>query len=126
MARVTDAPAEQLFRQAVELGITFWDTANIYGNGSSEEIVGRAIKAYTRRENVVLAMFRPMGQGPGGARPVPTSRPQGRATRPPATSQRSTGHEAQAVAQGCHWLMSHAARPTQTTDGPADERERDL
>jgi 1-deoxyxylulose-5-phosphate synthase len=36
MARVTDAPAEQLFRQAVELGITFWDTANIYGNGSSE------------------------------------------------------------------------------------------
>ncbi len=30
--------AEPIFRQAVELGITFWDTANIYGAGSSEEI----------------------------------------------------------------------------------------
>jgi aryl-alcohol dehydrogenase-like predicted oxidoreductase len=64
-----DASAEPLFRQAVELGITFWDTANIYGKGSSEEIVGRAIKAYTRREHVVLAtkLFMPMGEGPGGS-----------------------------------------------------------
>jgi aryl-alcohol dehydrogenase-like predicted oxidoreductase len=36
--------AEPIFRQAVELGITFWDTANAYGHGSSEEIVGRAIR----------------------------------------------------------------------------------
>ncbi|WP_413249170.1 aldo/keto reductase [Sinomonas flava] len=63
-----DAGAEPLFRQAVELGITFWDTANVYGYGSSEEIVGRAIQEYTRREDVVLAtkVFFPMHEGPGG------------------------------------------------------------
>ncbi|GAA2203611.1 aldo/keto reductase [Sinomonas flava] len=63
-----DAAAEPLFRQALELGITFWDTANVYGYGSSEEIVGRAIQKYTRREDVVLAtkVFFPMHEGPGG------------------------------------------------------------
>src|SRR5450830_1663395 len=40
-----DAGAEPIFRQAVEAGVTFWDTANVYGYGSSEEIVGRAIAA---------------------------------------------------------------------------------
>lgn len=63
-----DDAAEPIFRQAVELGITFWDTANVYGYGSSEEIVGRAVKKYTRREDVVLAtkvMFK-MHDGPGG------------------------------------------------------------
>jgi aryl-alcohol dehydrogenase-like predicted oxidoreductase len=64
-----DAGAEPLFRQAVELGITFWDTANIYGMGTSEEITGRAVKKYTRRDDVVLAtkLFLPMHQGPGGS-----------------------------------------------------------
>ncbi|MFL0358269.1 aldo/keto reductase [Curtobacterium flaccumfaciens] len=59
--------AEPLFRQAVELGITFWDTANVYGLGSSERIVGDAIRQYTRREDVVLAtkLFNRMGDGPG-------------------------------------------------------------
>ena len=64
-----DAAAEPIFRQAVDLGITFWDTANIYGFGSSEEIVGRAINRYSRREDVVLATklrFR-MHDGPGGS-----------------------------------------------------------
>ena len=37
-----DDAAEPIFRQAVELGITFWDTANIYGFGTAEEIMGRA------------------------------------------------------------------------------------
>lgn len=64
-----DDAAEPIFRQAVELGITFWDTANVYGYGSSEEVVGRAIAKYTRREDVVLAtkVFFPMHDGPGGA-----------------------------------------------------------
>ena len=63
-----DAAAEPLFRQAVELGITFWDTANAYGYGSSEEIVGRAIRKYSRREDVVLAtkVYFKMHDGPGG------------------------------------------------------------
>ncbi len=63
-----DAGAEPIFRQAVELGITLWDTANVYGYGSSEEIVGRALKKYTRREDIVLAtkVYFPMHEGPGG------------------------------------------------------------
>lgn len=37
---LNDERVEPVFRQALELGITFWDTANIYGIGTSEEIVG--------------------------------------------------------------------------------------
>ena len=64
-----DDGAEPIFRQAVELGITFWDTANIYGHGTSEEIVGRAIDRYARRDDIVLAtkLFSKMHDGPGGS-----------------------------------------------------------
>src|ERR1700748_1859825 len=63
-----DEEAAPIFRQAVELGITFWDTANIYGYGTSEEGTARAIKTFTRREGVVLAtkLFQRMYEGPGG------------------------------------------------------------
>ena len=44
-----------IFRQAAELGVTFWDTPNVYSSGTSEEIVGRAIKTYVRRDDIVLA-----------------------------------------------------------------------
>ena len=66
---LADEAAAPIFRQAVELGITFWDTANVYSLGTSEEIVGRAIKEYSRREDVVLAtkVFFPMHDGPGGS-----------------------------------------------------------
>ena len=58
-----------LLKQAVELGINFWDTANVYSDGSSEEIVGRAIKTYSRREEIVLAtkVNGRMRPGPNGA-----------------------------------------------------------
>jgi 1-deoxyxylulose-5-phosphate synthase len=61
--------AGPFFAQAVELGITFWDTANVYQKGSSEEIVGKAIKTYSRREDIVLAtkVHFPMHHGPGGS-----------------------------------------------------------
>lgn len=64
-----DAGGEPIFRQAVELGITFWDTANVYGFGTSEEIVGRAITKYSRREDIVLAtkLHFKMHDGPGGS-----------------------------------------------------------
>jgi len=57
------------FRQAVELGVTFWDTANAYQGGSSEEYVGRAVKRYSRREEIVLAtkVNGKMHAGPGGS-----------------------------------------------------------
>ncbi|KDP89717.1 MULTISPECIES: aldo/keto reductase [Clavibacter] len=55
-----------LIRRAVELGITFFDTANVYSDGSSEEITGRALKAMTKREEVVIAtkVHGAMGEGP--------------------------------------------------------------
>lgn len=65
---LNDEQAEPIFRLALELGITFWDTANIYGIGTSEEIVGRAIKKYSIREEIVLAtkVNSKMHEGPGG------------------------------------------------------------
>ena len=63
-----DVGAKPIFTQALELGINFWDTTNAYGFGTSEEIVGRAIKEYSRREDIVLAtkVFFKMHDGPGG------------------------------------------------------------
>jgi aryl-alcohol dehydrogenase-like predicted oxidoreductase len=61
--------AGPIFRRAVELGITLWDTANVYGFGASEELVGHAIREYSRREDIVLAtkVGLPMHDGPGGS-----------------------------------------------------------
>ncbi|MHA6912865.1 aldo/keto reductase [Ralstonia pseudosolanacearum] len=65
---LTDEESQPLLKQAVELGINFWDTANIYGMGSSEEIIGRAMRKFSRREDIVLAtkLRFPMHAGPGG------------------------------------------------------------
>ncbi|HBX81888.1 MAG TPA: alcohol dehydrogenase, partial [Propionibacteriaceae bacterium] len=61
--------AQPYFRQAMDLGITFWDTANVYTYGSSEEIVGRAIKTFSKRDDIVLAtkVHFKMHAGPGGS-----------------------------------------------------------
>jgi aryl-alcohol dehydrogenase-like predicted oxidoreductase len=66
---LADDDAQPFFEQAVELGITFWDTSNNYQAGTSEEVVGRAIKRYSRREDIVLAtkVFGKMHDGPGGS-----------------------------------------------------------
>ncbi|MET7485244.1 aldo/keto reductase [Streptomyces sp. NPDC005538] len=44
-----------LIRQALEAGINFFDTANVYSDGTSEEITGRALRDFARRDEVVLA-----------------------------------------------------------------------
>ena len=64
-----DEAAQPFFEQAVELGINFWDTANVYGFGTSEEIVGRAVKKFTRRDEIVLGtkLYFKMHDGPGGS-----------------------------------------------------------
>jgi aryl-alcohol dehydrogenase-like predicted oxidoreductase len=54
-----------LIKQAVELGINFFDTANVYSDGTSEEILGRALKDFTRREDVVIATKVHGGKRPG-------------------------------------------------------------
>jgi aryl-alcohol dehydrogenase-like predicted oxidoreductase len=47
--------SQPFFRQALDLGINFFDTANVYSSGASEEVLGRFLKANARREAVVLA-----------------------------------------------------------------------
>src|ERR1700754_2448356 len=58
-----------LIKQALDLGINFFDTANVYSDGTSEEIVGRALKDFVRREDVVIAtkVNSRMRPGPNGA-----------------------------------------------------------
>ncbi len=57
-----------LIRQAIEAGVNFFDTANVYSLGSSEEITGRALKDFAKRDEVVLAtkVHGVMREGPNG------------------------------------------------------------
>jgi aryl-alcohol dehydrogenase-like predicted oxidoreductase len=50
-----EAQSRRVIQRAVELGITFFDTANMYSSGESEEVLGRAIHALCRRDEVVIA-----------------------------------------------------------------------
>ena len=61
--------AVRFFWQALDLGITFWDTANGYNSGTSEQAVGRALKELTRRDDIVVAtkVYFPVHDGPGGS-----------------------------------------------------------
>jgi len=63
-----DAASQPLLRRALELGINFFDTANVYSTGVSEEILGRAIREHGDRDNMVIAtkLFFPMNSGPNG------------------------------------------------------------
>lgn len=64
---VLDEDAARLFIQrALELGINFFDTADMYSLGVSEEVVGRALHDFARRHEVIIGtkVFNPMGPGP--------------------------------------------------------------
>jgi len=64
---VLDEEASRPFiRRALELGVNFFDTADMYSRGRSEEILGRALRDFGRREEVVIAtkVYFPMGPGP--------------------------------------------------------------
>jgi 1-deoxyxylulose-5-phosphate synthase len=50
-----EAASQPFFRQALDLGINFFDTANVYSSGASEEVLGRFLKGSVRRESVVIA-----------------------------------------------------------------------
>lgn len=60
--------ARPLIKHTLEAGINFFDTANMYSNGSSEEILGRALKDFANRDDVVIAtkLRHPMRSGPNG------------------------------------------------------------
>jgi aryl-alcohol dehydrogenase-like predicted oxidoreductase len=63
-----DEASRPFIRAAVEAGINFFDTANVYSAGTSEEIVGRALKEYAQRDEIVLAtkVHGQMHEGPNG------------------------------------------------------------
>lgn len=66
---LNEEESRPFIKKALELGINFFDTANMYSAGTSEEFVGRALKEYADRDQIVLATkvhFR-MHAGPNGA-----------------------------------------------------------
>ncbi|MEJ2368777.1 MAG: aldo/keto reductase [Acidobacteriota bacterium] len=65
---LSEDEARPFFKRALELGINFFDTANVYSYGASEEITGRALREFARREEVVVAtkVWGVMRPGPNG------------------------------------------------------------
>lgn len=65
---LTEEESRPFIKRALELGINFFDTADMYSLGVSEEVTGRALNDMARREEVVLAtkVYFPIGQGPNG------------------------------------------------------------
>jgi 1-deoxyxylulose-5-phosphate synthase len=63
-----ESEARPFFKRAIELGINFFDTANVYSFGASEEVTGRALRELARREEVVIAtkVYNVMRPGPNG------------------------------------------------------------
>src|SRR5208337_2179513 len=61
--------ARPFYKHALEKGITFFDTADIYSLGVSEEVTGRALRDFAKRDEVVVAtkVFNRMGPDPNGA-----------------------------------------------------------
>ncbi|MET3769105.1 aryl-alcohol dehydrogenase-like predicted oxidoreductase [Marisediminicola sp. UYEF4] len=66
---IPEEASRPFIKQALEAGVTTFDTANVYSDGSSEEIVGRALADYAARDEVVIAtkVHGRMRTGPGGA-----------------------------------------------------------
>ncbi|UNJ81246.1 aldo/keto reductase (plasmid) [Bacillus sp. CMF21] len=64
-----DEKSRPIIKKALELGINFFDTANVYSIGTSEEILGRALKDFANRDEIVLAtkVHGQMHEGPNGA-----------------------------------------------------------
>lgn len=65
---LNEQESRPFIRKALELGVNFFDTANIYSDGTSEEIVGRALKEFASRDEIVLAtkVHGRMRSGPNG------------------------------------------------------------
>lgn len=63
---LSEEQSRPFIRRALELGINFFDTADMYSRGASEEVLGRALKDFARRDQVIVAtkVFYRMGEGP--------------------------------------------------------------
>lgn len=66
---LNEEASRPFIKRSLELGINFFDTANVYSDGTSEEIVGRALRDFAKREDVVIAtkVHGRMRPGPNGA-----------------------------------------------------------
>ncbi|WP_209125144.1 aldo/keto reductase [Alkalihalobacillus sp. BA299] len=66
---LNEEQSRSIIKKALDLGINFFDTANVYSMGTSEEFLGRALKEYANRDEVVLAtkVHGRMHEGPNGA-----------------------------------------------------------
>ncbi|MDQ0496899.1 aldo/keto reductase [Paenibacillus brasilensis] len=65
---IEETHSRSFIKKALDLGINFFDTANIYSDGTSEEILGRALKDFAKRDEVVIAtkVGNPVHTGPNG------------------------------------------------------------
>ena len=65
---LNEEDSRPVIQKALELGINFFDTANVYSLGASEEILGRALKDFAKRDEVIIAtkVFGVMREGPNG------------------------------------------------------------
>ena len=65
---LSEEESRPLIKHALDAGINFFDTANMYSQGSSEEILGRALKDFADRDDIVIAtkLRHPMRPGPNG------------------------------------------------------------
>src|ERR1700733_7017708 len=65
---LSEEESRPFIKRALELGVNFLDTANIYSDGQSEAVLGRAIRDFTRRDEVVIAtkVWGPVRPGPNG------------------------------------------------------------
>ena len=65
---LNEEDSRTIIKRALDLGVNFFDTANVYAYGASEEILGRALKDFARRDEIVLAtkVFGNMHDGPNG------------------------------------------------------------
>ena len=79
-----EAEALPFFKQALEAGINFFDTADVYSQGESERVTGKALKEFAKRHEVVIAtkVNGPMGGDPNNRGPVAQAHP-GRHRRQP-------------------------------------------
>jgi aryl-alcohol dehydrogenase-like predicted oxidoreductase len=65
---LNEEESKEIIKRALGLGVNFFDTANCYAAGTSEEFTGRALREYANRDEIVVAtkVFQPMSKGPNG------------------------------------------------------------
>ena len=109
------------FRQAVEAGINFFDTANVYSDGTSEEIIGRALAEFADRDEIVVAtkVHGRMRHGPERCRPVAQGDHDARSTTACAGSAWTTSTSTRSTASTRRCRSRRRWRRCTTSSRPA-------